>query len=237
MNETIRVDGLTFHVKRSERRKTVGLTVERDASLVAHLPKDADIGRVSELIKTKLVWVHQKLATHKDARRETVFRRPEFVDGEGFYFLGKHYRLKLVDVDSAGLPTPTVRFDGERLLFRRDQVAAGERRIAEHYMRAAHPYLNDTVGRWKRIVGVEPVRYVQVMDLGFRWASCSSDGTLNFHWRIMQLPPRVIDYVVVHELMHLKVPDHSPAFWGEVSRVLPDYVVHRDWLREEGGDL
>jgi len=237
MNETIRVEDLTFQVKRSERRKTIGLTVERDASLVAHLPKDADIGQANELIRTKLVWVHQKLAAHKETRRENVFRRPEFVDGEGFYFLGKHYRLKLVDGDPAGPPTPTVRFDGDRFLFRREKVAAGEKCIAEHYTRAAHPYLNDVVRRWKKIVGVEPARYVQVMDLGFRWASCSSEGTLNFHWRIMQLPPQGIDYVVVHELTHLKVPDHSPAFWHEVSRVLPNYQTHRKWLRDKGGEL
>lgn len=237
MNETIRVDDLTFRVKRSERRKTVGLTVERDTSLVAHLPRDADIDQASELIRRKLVWVHQKLATHKDTGRESVFRRPEFVDGEGFYFLGKHYRLKLVDVDPAGPPTPTVRIDGDRLLFRREQVSAGEKRIAEHYTRAAHPYLNETVRRWKNIVGVEPGKYVQVMDLGFRWASCSSEGTLNFHWRIMQLPPPVIDYLAVHELTHLKVSDHSPTFWREVSRVLPNYQTQRKWLRDKGGEL
>jgi predicted metal-dependent hydrolase len=237
MTETIRVDDLTFVVKRSERRKTVGVTVERDASLVAHLPKDVDLGRAAELIRTRLVWVHQKLASHKDVGRESVFRRPEFVDGEGFHFLGKHYRLKLIDVDPAGPPAPTVRFEGDRLLFRREQVAAGDKRIAEHYTRAAHAYLNDAVSRWKRIVGVEPARYVQVLDLGFRWASCSSDGTLNFHWRMMQLPPQMIDYVVVHELVHLKVADHSPAFWHEVSRVLPNYLTHREWLRDKGGEL
>lgn len=86
-------------------------------------------------------------------------------------------------------------------------------------------------------MGVEPARYVQVMDLGFRWASCSSDGTLNFHWRVMQLPPHVIDYVVVHELAHLKVPDHSPTFCHEVGRVLPKYQTHRNWLRDKGGEL
>lgn len=237
MTETIRVDDLTFLVKRSERRKTVGVTVERDSSLVAHLPKDADLGLASELIRTRLVWVHHKLASHKDSGRESVFRRAEFIDGEGFHFLGKHYRLSLVDVDTAGAPTPTARFAGDRLLFRRDQVTSGETRLAEHYTRAAHAYLNDTVSKWKRIVGVEPARYVQVMDLGFRWASCSSDGTLNFHWRTMQLPPQVIDYVVVHELAHLKVADHSPAFWHEVRRALPNYQTHREWLRDKGGEL
>ncbi len=237
MRETICVDDLTFLVKRSDHRKTVGLTVERDASLVAHLPRDAELSQVEGLIRSRVVWVHQKLAIHKHTSRETVFRRPEFIDGEGFYYLGKHYRLKLIDVDRSWPPLPTVRFEGDRLLFRREQAAAGEKRISEHYTRAAHLYLNDVVGKWKTIVGVTPAKHVQVMDLGYRWGSCSRDGSLNFHWRVMQLPPQVIDYVVVHELSHLKVSEHSSAFWREVGRVLPDYQIHRDWLREKGGDL
>ena len=75
------------------------------------------------------------------------------------------------------------------------------------------------------------------MDLGFRWGSCSSDGTLNFLWRVMQLPPHVIDYVVVHELAHIKVNDHSDAFWKEVARALPEFAKLRAWLREKGGQL
>ncbi len=98
-------------------------------------------------------------------------------------------------------------------------------------------YLNDAVARWKPVLGVTPARFVNVMDLGFRWGSCSADGTLNFHWRVMQLPPQVIDYIVVHELAHLKVSDHSSAFWREVSKALPDYQRHRDWLKEKGGSL
>jgi predicted metal-dependent hydrolase len=237
MSETIRIDDLTFLIKRSARRKTIGLTVERDASLVAHLPIGADIDQASELIRTKLVWVHQKLAKHKDNGREDVFRRPEFVDGEGFYFLGRHYRLKLVNTPPETPPVPTVRFEGDQLLFRREQVEAGEKRIAEYYTRAAYPYLNEAVNRWKRIVGAKPARNVQVMDLGFRWASCSADGTLNFHWRVMQLSPQVIDYVIVHELAHLKVPDHSPAFWNRVRQVMPDFDLRRKWLKSEGGKL
>ena len=237
MNETIHIDDLAFLVKRSARRKTIGLTVERDASLVAHLPEGADVGQASELIRPRLTWVYQKLAAQKGNNKEGIFRRPEFVDGEGFYFLGKHYRLKLVDFSPDATPVPTVRFESDRLLFSSEQVHAGEKRIAEYYTRAAQPYLNDAVNRWKRIMGVKPVGCVEVMDLGFRWASCSSNGTLNFHWRVMQLPPQVIDYIVVHELAHLKSPDHSTAFWREVCRVLPNYDTQRYWLRDKGGAL
>lgn len=237
MNDGLKIDDLTFEVRRSKRRKTIELTVDRDASLIVHLPESASLEDASALIKNKLVWVHQKLAGRERTPDGEVFRRPEFVDGEGFYFLGRHYRLKLVDPRPDEGPVPTVRFEGDRLLFRRSQADAGEARIVEHYTRAANPFLNGAVARWKNFVGVSPARFVNVMDLGFRWGSCSVDGTLNFHWRVMQLPPAVINYVVVHELAHLKVIDHSPAFWKVVANALPEYHTHRDWLRDKGGSL
>ena len=67
-------------------------------ALFAHLPEGPSIHQASGLIRTKLVWIHQKLASHEEAPRQSIFRRPEFVDGEGFYFLGQHYRLKLARI-------------------------------------------------------------------------------------------------------------------------------------------
>ncbi|NKI59619.1 M48 family metallopeptidase [Labrenzia sp. PO1] len=237
MSEAIHIDDLVFSVKRSTRRKTVGITVERDKRLIAHLPHEATLDEAEKLIATKLLWVHQKLAEQGGNARDEVFRPAEFVDGEGFHFLGKHYRLKLVDIPKHATDIPSVRFEGDRLLLRREQSVAGAKRIAEYYTRAAHPYLNDAVQKWKRIVGVEPGRFVQVMDLGFRWGSCSTDGTLNFHWRIMQLPPQMIDYIVVHELAHIKVPDHSATFWKLVGLAIPDFEARRKWLQQKGGEL
>lgn len=237
MSETIEIDELVFSVKRSTRRRTVGVTVERDKSLVAHLPQEVALDEATKLIASKLLWVHQKLSEQGESAREDVFRIAEFVDGEGFHLLGRHYRLKLVDVPKNVTGVPSVRFEGDRLLLRREQAASGGKRIEEYYTRAAHPYLNETVQRWKRIVGVEPGRFVQVMDLGYRWGSCSADGTLNFHWRTMQLPPRIIEYVVVHELVHIKVPNHSEKFWKMLGSVMPDYESRKAWLKQKGGEL
>jgi predicted metal-dependent hydrolase len=91
MSETIHIGELVFSVKRSTRRKTVGITVERDRSLNALLPQDVALDEASKLIETKLLWVHQKLAEQGETARKDVFRAAEFVDGEGFHFLGKHY--------------------------------------------------------------------------------------------------------------------------------------------------
>jgi len=201
------------------------------------MPEAADIRAAEQVVESRLVWIYSKLAERPAKQSGDVFRRPQFVNGEGFYFLGRHYRLKLIDPTPDDRRPVAVRFIGEHVLFRRSQVSAGERRIAEFYARAARQHLNEAVRRWKRILGVEPKPLVNIADLGFRWGSCSVDDTLNFHWRIMQLPPAVIDYVVVHELCHLKVARHSPAFWTLVRKALPDYQRHRAWLREQGSRL
>ena len=75
---------------------------------------------------------------------------------------------------------------------------------------------------------------MELKDWKRRWGECHPDGTLKFNWRLIMLPPEVIDYVVVHELAHLKVPGHNPRFWGQVATLLPDYASRRRWLNRAG---
>ena len=73
--------------------------------------------------------------------------------------------------------------------------------------------------------------------MGFRWASCGKSGIMNSHWKSMMAPPRIIDYITVHELCHLHHRDHSDAFWNEVDKVMPDYRERKEWLRKHGAGL
>ncbi len=83
-------------------------------------------------------------------------------------------------------------------------------------------------------MGVEP-RSVKVLDLKHRWASWTPGGNLNFHWKCMMAPPTILDYIVVHELAHLHLPNHTTAFWNEVDKVMPDYQERKEWLRVQWG--
>ena len=237
MSETLQVEDLVFTIKRSGRRKTVGISVERDGSLVVSLPEQVNLDEVVPLIRKKLVWVYQKLQAQNADEKRSIFRKPEFIDGEGFYLLGQHYRLKIIDSTESNEPSPSVWISGDRLLLRRDQLSKAEERIEQFYTRRAHPYLNDAVEKWAKLIGVSPTGYVNVTDLGYRWGSCSANGRLNFHWRVMQLAPALIEYVVVHELAHLKKPDHSPEFWSLLGRAMPDYASRKDLLKKLGGRL
>lgn len=83
------------------------------------------------------------------------------------------------------------------------------------------------------IMGVRFQR-IAVREQKTRWGSCSSRGNLNFNWKLILMPEQILDYVVVHELAHLKQMNHSEAFWAEVGRVLPDYKAQRAWLKIHG---
>ena len=78
---------------------------------------------------------------------------------------------------------------------------------------------------------------VYVRDLGYRWASCGRNATLNFHWRVILLPPRIIEYLVVHELVHLSDPHHTREFWEHLERAMPDFAARKGWLGQHGGEF
>ena len=75
---------------------------------------------------------------------------------------------------------------------------------------------------------------IRISSARTRWGSCSSNGTLSFTWRLVLAPPEVIDYVVVHELAHTRIRDHSPKFWRRVAEIMPDYKRHVSWLKQNG---
>lgn len=86
------------------------------------------------------------------------------------------------------------------------------------------------------LVGVTYGR-ITIRNQKSRWGSCSSKGNLNFNCLLMLMPPKVLDYVVVHELCHRKEMNHSPQFWLEVRKVMPDYEKQKVWLKEHGDEI
>ena len=108
--------------------------------------------------------------------------------------------------------------------------------LEQRYRQAAKEYFPSRVAYYEQIIGVTHAS-IRIRDQKTRWGSCSSKGNLNFNWRLMLAPPRVLDYVVVHERCHRKEMNHSKAFWDAVETVRPDYVQLRKWLKDNGGKL
>lgn len=232
MSESLTIGDLTFALRWSSRRKTVGLTVERDGSVTLTAPVDCPAEVVEHTARAKLFWVYTKLA------QQDLLARPggvkEFVTGEGFYYLGRSYRLLLIDPTQMEAAIPGLRLHQGRFLLRRDARSQARRHFLGWYTQHGRPWLQRRVDLFAERIGVAP-RGVAVQDLRFRWGSCGADGTLNFHWRTVLLPPRISDYIVAHELVHLHAPHHGVEFWRRLERTMPDFAARKQWLAENGG--
>ena len=110
------------------------------------------------------------------------------------------------------------------------------KRIETKCLYTAKETITKRVSYFARLMGVS-YRNITIREQKTRWGSCSSEKNLNFNWKLILAPPEVLDYVVVHELCHLKEMNHSKAFWDEVGKVMPEYETHKLWLKENGWRL
>ena len=121
-----------------------------------------------------------------------------------------------------------------------DRIAEQKSQPKAHFdgdLNDAVRIINERVAIYAEKLQLRPKK-ITVKDQRRRWGSCSArTGALHFNWRIVMAPPEVIDYVVVHELAHIRHPDHSRSFWSLVAQFIPDYKKRRKWLREHGGRL
>jgi predicted metal-dependent hydrolase len=205
------------------------ITVERGGDLVLSAPPDVSEARLLAFVREKRFWIYTKLAEKERLQRSVPAK--EFVDGEGFLYLGRSYRLKLVD----GQDQPLKLING-RFALRRDAVGEGRERFIHWYSQRSRAWLSARVAAYRSRMEAEPAG-VKVQDLGYRWGSCGKGDWLYFHWKTILLPARIVEYVVVHEIAHLHEPHHTPDFWLRVERAMPDYAQRKAWLAEHGMDV
>jgi predicted metal-dependent hydrolase len=225
----LRVDDLQFDVRRSGRRRTLQITVERNGDLILSAPPDVSDVMLLTFVRGKRFWIYTRLAEKERLRRPVP--RKEFVDGEGFLYLGRSCRLKLVAEQDIPL-----KLSQRRFTLRRDAVKNGRGHFVRWYAERAQPWLVARVAEYQSLMDVTP-RGVRVQELGYRWGSCGRGERLYFHWKTILLPARVAEYVVVHEIAHLHEPHHTPDFWRRVERAMPDFEQRKVWLAEHGIDV
>lgn len=226
----ILTDGTNVEVIRA-RRKTMAISI-REGQATVRAPRWLSESVIHEFVTEKAHWIQSKLKKQHDVRAAT---QRKFVDGESFNYMGRNYNLRLTasdtpqivlmdDVLYVALPTDN---------HRPDRV---KNALLGWYKQQAGTVLKEKVARFADQVGRQPSK-VTIRTCKSRWGSCSASGRLMFNWKIMMATEAVIDYLVVHELCHLLQANHSPRYWREVERVLPDFRSARDWLKRNGGYL
>nr|MDO8085187.1 SprT family zinc-dependent metalloprotease [Candidatus Sigynarchaeum springense] len=221
-----------YTITRTSRR-TIGITIRPDGSIIVRVPRHVMQRQVDEVLAQKKGWIQKKRESIQ-ARERLRPKPPEFADGDALPYLGQAFRLVVrqsfenkTRVEATG-GSLVVHVQGDPdtppQLRERARVA-----MVGWYKAQAHSLLPSRVEAFKVRLDVQPAR-VAIKDQRTRWGSCSSKGNVNLNWRLVLCPSHVLDYVVVHELCHLKINSHSASFWKLVASLVPDYKNCKQWL-------
>jgi predicted metal-dependent hydrolase len=212
---------------RRSRRKTIALIVEQDGTLEVRAPQRMTNKQIMDFVQSKGSWIRK--------RQEAVRAGPPphaYEEGEEFLYLGK-----LVPLRHVAHQRKAVQFAGKEITFRASAAPDAAEKIESWYRKQARAYLTDRLDYYSRLFGFK-YESMCINGARTRWGSCNAQRkSLNFTWRLIMASPEIVDYVVVHELCHLRHPNHSPAFWAEVEGIMPDYKKRRKWLKENGVKL
>jgi len=168
---------------------------------------------LEKVVNDKRLWIYTKPIEKESLNPPTAAK--EYVSGEGFYYLGRRYRLKLVDGVKG---KPPLRFSQSRFELQREAQTQGREAFIRWYGDRLSSILDTQIAAVVSRLEASP-RSVQVRDLGYRWGSCGHKGDLYFQWRLAMLPRTMIEYVVAHEWVHLIEPNHNHAFWIGSSKL------------------
>jgi predicted metal-dependent hydrolase len=209
------------------RRRTVGITVERDGSVVVRVPEGTPEEDVKRFVSAKARWISNKI--HHPQKYQGVAHPPgkELVSGESMLYLGHNYRVEIVESSS-----DRIKFD-EGFMVPRSLGDRARDEFRRWYRQAANERLVPRVCDWATQLGVEPTQ-IRIADVRYRWGSCTPAGSVRLNWRLIKAPVAVSDYVIVHELAHLLESSHGDRFWSIVRSQVPRVETSRAWLREHG---
>lgn len=181
------------------------------------------------LLSENAGWVLEKKEKFDDYRRSAPTRT--FEEGRAFPFLGEDHQVTLADTAASEVGEGEFRLSAERVT-----AASIRSELETLYRRAAREHLTDRVERFAERMDVEPGK-VEFRNQRTRWGSCSTNRTISLNWRLIMAPPEVIDYVVVHELAHLRVEKHTRRFWTLVREQVPSYSDCVRWLEDNSARL
>lgn len=206
------------------KRKSIALIVGIDGSLIVRAPYKTTSKQIEAFVKEKEGWIRSK---KEIATKLPRYKPKEFMPGEEFIYLGEVYTLVLVDEQSEPLVL------SEHFLLLRSVVLNAKEVFTQWYKNQAKQVITARVNIFAEKYDFEYKR-INITSAKTRWGSCSSKGSLNFTWRLVMAPQDVIDYVIVHELAHLKINNHSMEYWRELEQIMPDYRDRKNWLNDNG---
>lgn len=219
----------------TSRRKTLGISVQPDLTVEVTAPQDADLATIEAAIRGRAPWI---LRQQQDFAQYLPHTPPrQYISGESHRYLGKQYRLKVVEISQDEPEIEWVKLTRGylwvRVVNKEDRAHVAElvegwyrkqaKRVFGQRLDACYPRVEPLGIPWPAL---------QIRKMENRWGSCTTKGTILLNLQLMQTPKECIDYIILHELCHLKEHNHGPSFYALLSKVLPDWERRRERLNQ-----
>ena len=219
------LNGLEIAVIRSPRKKSMHIVIERDGTVSVQVPEALEEELILSILKSKEYEIHKKMLNWKELNNERI--ECQYVSSQSFMYLGKNYNLQVVEGQKQNL----IFKNGKFLLS--DKAVSPRNAFVKFYKKQANLKIGERLLLVQDAVNKMPGK-VEIRELPTRWASCTPSGNIYFNWKCVMAPIVVLDYLIVHELVHLEHPNHSRAFWDKVSTICPNYQQQETWLKRNG---
>jgi predicted metal-dependent hydrolase len=222
----MKLDNIDIKIEKTDRRKTVSIFIERNGSVKVLAPSTVTDEKIEAAVKSKEYQIFKKLAKWKELNQGKV--RREYVNGQSFLYLGRNYRLKLTDNQDVPL-----KISGGFFHLDKKYLSKAEKVFTDFYRDKAEKKIKERIKLIEEKFDQKP-ETIKVLELQNRWASWTPKNGLNFHWKCIMAPISVLDYIIIHEMVHLKFPNHSTEFWNELDKKMPDFREQENWLKRNG---
>lgn len=225
---------IKYEIRRGKRKKTVALVVQSNTSVIVLSPYLLSENKIKQVVLKRAGWIIKQQEQIK--KLSAGYPVKEFVSGEAFPYLGRQYRLKVVRTgNDKSAPCKLI---GGRLCIEIDRKLGDKaasklvrEKLIEWYLSRAAEKIKERLQGYAKLIGKRPVKLL-IRNQRKRWGSCSRLGVLRFNWKVVMAPLSVLDYIIVHELCHLIIKNHSDKFWDKVGSIVLDYKKKRQWLKE-----
>jgi len=219
---------LGYHLIRSrKRRRTISLQIKEGGKIVIMAPYHTPKWEIERFVEGKQAWIAEKILEKERLAKEAERR---FLPGEKFLYLGEWYPL---EIGESHHKEPPLRLSFGHFILHQDRIEDARNLFIEWYKKEAKRRIADRIDYYSHRLHLFPIG-IRITSAKSRWGSCSPDDRLSFSWKIVMASLAVVDYILIHELVHMREKNHSRKFWDTLGSILPDYKRHRVWLRENG---
>lgn len=218
---------INYRVIKSNR-KSVAIIVFPTKEVIVRAPNQISSDKIKNIVRSKGDWIIKK---RNEMPEIVIPKKRDYTEGDKILYRGKEYTIKVIN--TVGISQSTILLKEKEIIIvkKTKEKKKIQELLLEWYKGEAKSLVKERIEFYMPQIK-KPIGDIRIKSQKKRWGSCSSKGNLNFNWKIVMMPDEMFDYIIVHELCHLKHLNHSKLFWESVEKILPDYKIREKWIKE-----